>query len=263
LIARADAPPYRGRGKRRSNEDQNVKNMKTLGIAGGLVAAALVGGTLINAVLAAPSTSNSGASAADLADKAAYCETWQKAFADELGVSVDELLPAAKAASIAAIDAAVAAGDLTEERATALKDKINAADGSNACRFFGHPFAGVGHGPKAHFGGPLLSVAADALGMDAGALMQALKSGDSLKDVATAQGKDYASVTTAIHDAVKTKLDAAVANGLDQARADEMLSKLDAALASGDFPLLGHGNGGFPGSGDNQPDDSPDESSAS
>jgi hypothetical protein len=245
------------------NEDQNVKNMKTLGIAGGLVAAALVGGTLINAALAAPSTPNLSKSAADLADKAAYCDTWQKTFADELGVSVDDLLPAAKAASIAAIDAAVAAGDLTEERATALKDKINAADGSNACRFLGHPFAGVGHGPKAHFGGPLLSVAADALGMDAGALIQALRNGDSLKDVATGQGKDYATVTAAIHDAVKTRLDTAVTNGLDQARADEILSKLDAALASGDFPLLRPGHGGFPGSGDDESKESPEESSAS
>ena len=236
--------------------------MKTLGIAGGLVAAALVGGTLINAALAAPSTPSASASAADLAG-GAYCQTWQKAFADKLGVSVDDLLPAAKAASIAAIDAAVAAGDLTEERATALKDKINAADGTNACRFFGHPFAGGGHGPKAHFGGPLLSVAADALGMDAGALMQALKNGDSLKDVATAQGKDYATVTKAIHDAAKTKLDAAVTNGLDQARADEILSKLDAALASGDFPRLGPGHGGFPGSTDDDSKESPDESSAS
>jgi hypothetical protein len=249
--------------KRRSNEDEHVKNMKTLGIAGGLVAAALVGGTLISAVLAAPSSRNTSASAADPADKAAYCETWQKAFADELGVSVDDLLPAAKAASIAAIDAAVTAGDLTEERATALKDKINAADGSNACRFFGHPFAGIGHGLKAHFGGPLLSVAADALGMDAGALVQALRNGDSLKDVATAQGKDYATVTKAIHDAVKTKLDAAITNGLAQARADEILSKLDTALASGDFPLLGRGHGGFPGSGNDESKESPAESSAS
>ena len=239
-----------------------MKNLKTLGIAGGLIAAALVGGTLISAALAAPSSPNS-TTGADLADKAAYCDTWQKKFADELGVSVDDLLPAAKAASIAAIDAALAAGDLTEERATALKDKINAADGSNACRLFGHPFAGVGHGPKAHFGGPLLSVAADALGMDAGALMQALRNGDSLKDVATAQSKDYATVTAAIHDAAKTKLDTAVANGLDQARADEILSKLDAALATGDFPLLGPGHGGFPGSGDDESKESPEESPAS
>jgi hypothetical protein len=227
-----------------------VKNMKTLGIAGGLVAAALVGGTLISAALAAPASPAAGPSSANLAD-GQYCEAWQKAFADQLGVSVDDLLPAAKAASIAAIDAAVAAGDLTAERATALKEKVNAADG-NGCRFFGHPFAGNGHGGgKAHFGGPLLSIAADALGMDAGELMQALRGGDSLQDVATAQGKNYDTVKKAIHDAAKTNLDAAVADGLDQARADEALSKLDEALASGDFPSWGpgRGHGGFPGFG--------------
>ena len=242
-----------------------MKNIKTLGMAGGLVAAALVGGTLINAALAAPSSPNPNASAANPADKAAYCDTWQKTFADQLGVSVSDLLPAGKAASIAAIDAAVAAGDMTAERATALKDKIAAADGSNACRFFGHPFAGGGNGGKAHFGGPLLSTAADALGMDPGALVQALRNGDSLKDVATAQGKDYATVTKAIHDAAKTKLDAAVTSGLDQARADAMLAQIDQALASGDLSQLhpgrGHG-GGFPGLGADKPDAS-EEPSAS
>jgi len=236
-----------------------VKNMKTLGIAGGLVAAALVGGTLISAALAAPSSPGASGSAADLAN-GEYCTAWQEAFAKELGVAVDDLLPAAKAASIAAIDAAVAAGDLTAERATALKEKVNAADGKG-CRFFGHPFAGAGHGPKGHFGGPLLSVAAEALGMEPGALVQALRNGDSLQDVATAQGKDYNTVKQAIHDAVKTKLDAAVADGLDQARADEMLSKLDEALASGDFPqVIGRGHFGF---GHDDADNSPDESSAS
>ena len=236
-----------------------MKNMRTLGIAGGLVAAALVGGTLISAAFAAPASPGAGASSADLAD-GAYCEAWQKAFADELGVSVDDLLPAAKAASIAAIDAAVAAGDLTAERATALKEKVNAADG-NGCRFFGHPFVGNGNGLKGHFGGPLLSVAAEALGMEPGALMQTLRSGDSLQDVATAQGKDYDSVKQAIHDAAKTKLDAAVADGLDQARADEALSKLDEALDSGDFPQsIGRGHLGL---GDDDADESPDESSAS
>lgn len=237
-----------------------MKNLKTLGIAGGMIAAALVGGTLISAALAAPSSPNNNRTAADPADKAAYCDTWQKAFADELGVSVDKLLPAAKAASNAAIDAALAAGDITADRASALKAKIAAADGSNACRFFGHPFAGGGPGIKGHFGGPLLSVAAEALGMDPGALVQALRSGDSLKDVATAQKKDYATVTKAIHDAVKAQLDTAVTNGLDQARADEILSKLDAALASGDFPKWGPGHGGF---GHDDADESPEESSGS
>jgi len=221
-----------------------VKNFKTLGIAGGLVAAALVGGTLISAALAAPSSPGSSAPGADLAD-GEYCEAWQKAFADELGVSVDDLLPAAKAASIAAIDAAVAAGDLTEERATALKEKIDAFDG-NGCRFFGHPSFGGGHGgPKAHFGGPLLSVAAEALGIEPGELMQALRGGDSLQDVATAQGKDYDTVKQAILDAAKTKLDAAVADGLDQARADAALTELDEALDAGEFPAWRPGRGHF------------------
>jgi hypothetical protein len=95
--------------------------------------------------------------------------------------------------------------------------------------------------------------------------MQALRSGDSLQDVASAQGKDYNAVKQAIHDAVKEKLDAAVAEGLDQARADEMLSKLDEALASGEFPQLHHGfgHGGFPGfGGDDEADETDDASSS-
>jgi len=224
-----------------------MKNLKTLGIAGGLVAAALVGGTLINAVLAAPSASPASGSAAALADKSAYCDTWTKAFADKLGVSVGDLLPAAKAATVATIDAAVAAGDLTAERAAALKTKIEAATG-NACRFLGHPFFGPGHGPKAVIGGDLVSAAAKALGMTPAALTEALRKGDSLKDVASSQGKDYHAVSQAVHDAAKADLDKAVANGLDQTRANELLSKLDAALAAGDFPHFGpgRGNGGFP-----------------
>jgi hypothetical protein len=224
-----------------------MKNLKTLGIAGGLVAAVLVGGTLINAALAAPSTSPASGSAADLAAKGAYCETWTKAFADKLGVSVGDVLPAAKAATVATIDAAVAAGDLTAERAAALKAKIEAATG-NACRFLGHPFFGPGHGPHAVIGGDLVSAAAKALGMTPAALLEALRNGDSLKDVASSQGKDYHAVSQAVHDAAKADLDKAVANGLDQARANELLSKLDAALAAGDLPHFGpgRGNGGFP-----------------
>lgn len=239
-----------------------MKNLKNLGIAGGLIAAALVGGTLISAVTAAPSSPGTKTSSADVADKAKYCDTWQEAFADELNVSVDDLLPAAKAASIAAIDAAVTADDMTEARATELKAKVEAADG-NACRLFGHPSMGNRHGPKAHFGGDLLTVAADALGMEPGALRQALRGGDSLRQIATDQVKDYDAVSKAVHDAAKANLDAAVADGLDQARADELLAKLDEALASGDFPNFkpGRGHFGLPGfrhhAADEPPDDAP------
>ena len=235
-----------------------MKNLKTLGIAGGLVAAALVGGTLISAVSASPSGSSAAnGTSADAVDNAKYCDVWQKAFADELNVSVDAVAAAAKAATSATIDAVVAAGDMTQAQATALKARIEAAD-TNVCRLIGHPFRGFGRGPRAHFGADLLNAAAGALGMQPDALMQALRGGDSLQKITTDQGKDYATVSKAVHDAAKAGLDKAVAAGLDQARADEMLANLDAALAAGKFPGhgLGHGHFGFPGR--DGPEESPD-----
>ena len=239
-----------------------MRNLKTLGIAGGLVTAALVGGTLISVVIAAPSgRGGTNAVAATHVDKARYCELWKTTFADELGVSVDDLLPAAKAAAIATIDAAVTAGDLTEARATELKARIEAADGS-ACRLLGHPFLGIGHHLRAHFGRGLLDAAASALGMEPDALMEALRGGDTLQEITTAQGEDYGDVSKAVHDAAKAGLDAAVANGrLDQARADEILANLDEALATGAFPRHRPGFGerfGFPGPWHDEAGESPE-----
>jgi len=110
------------------------------------------------------------------------------------------------------------------------------------------PDFGPGHGPKSAIGADLVSAAAKALGLTPAALIADLRKGDSLKDVASAQSKDYHAVSQAVHDAAKADLDKAVANGLDQARANELLSKLDAALAAGDFPHFGPrlGAGGFP-----------------
>lgn len=236
-----------------------MKNFKTLGIVGGLIAAALVGGTLISVVSASPSGSAAAnGAAADPADYAKYCDVWQKAFARALGVSVEAAQAAAKAATIATIDAAVAGGDLSAERATEIKAKIEAADLSS-CRFLVHPF----HlpGPKAKLGADLLNAAATALGMEPAALIEALRGGDSLQTITTDKGKNYAAVSKAVHDAAKADLDTAVAAGLDQARADEALSKLDEALAAGEFPRHGgRGHWGFRGPGH---DESPDELPAS
>ena len=238
-----------------------MRTFKTLGIAGGFVAAALVGGTLINAVFAAQPSPSTGSTAANPADKAAYCDTWKQAFADALGVSVDKLVPAAKAATLKTIDAAAAAGDITANVASRLKAAVNAADG-NACRFLGHPFLAWGkHAAKVDLGADVLSAAANVLGMQPGALLDALRSGKSLKDITSAQGKNYGTVSKAIHDAAKTNLDALVkAGNLTQTRENGILSQLDAALASGDFPKrFPHpGRGfGFPGFGHDDANASP------
>lgn len=232
-----------------------MKNLKTLGFAGALVAAALVGGTLISSVLAAPSGAaapRNVASGTDTtptttttADVAKYCDLWQKTFAEQLGVSVDKLVPAAKDASKATIDAAVAAGDLPKDIGDRMKAAIDKADG-NGCRLLGAAFHGFGkHAARVDFKVDVVGAAADALGMDKAALIKAVRGGDSLKTIAGNQGKDYADVSKAIHGAAKTDLDALVTAGkMTQAREDTILTNLDKWLAAGgNFP---HGGWGHP-----------------
>jgi len=235
-----------------------MKTLKTLGFAGGLIAAALVGGTLINAVSAAPSGSSATKdAAADPVDAARYCELWQTTFADELGVSADDLVPAAKAATKATIDAAVAAGDLAQDVADRMKGAIDKADG-DGCRLLGAAFHGWGrHAAKVELGVDLFGAAADALGMDKADLFNALRSGDSLEQIAEDQGEDYDDVSQAVHDAAEANLDELVAAGkMTQEREDAFLAKLDEALADGSFPPHRPGWGRFrhsPGAADTTP----------
>lgn len=217
-----------------------MKNLKTLGIAGGMVAAALVGGTLISVVTASPSGSSTTTSTANLADSARYCSLWQETFADELGVSVDDLVPAAKAATIATIDAAVEAGDLAEDVAERMKTAITNADG-DGCRLLGAAFHGWGrHAARVELGADLLGAAAEALSMEKADLVSALRSGDSLEQIAEDQGASYDDVSQAVLEAAEANLDELVAAGnLEQARADEMLANLEEALQSGEWPRHG------------------------
>jgi hypothetical protein len=230
-----------------------MKNLKTLGFAGALVAAALVGGTLISAVMAAPSgpsapkatAPNTTTNTTTTPDVAKYCDLWQKTFAEQLGVSVDKLVPAAKAASKATIDAAVANGDLPKDVGERMKAAIDKADG-NGCRLLGAAFHGFGkHAARVDFKVDVVGAAATALGMDKAALIKAVRGGDSLKTIAGDQSKDYADVSKAIHDAAKTDLDALVTAGkMAQAREDSILTNLDKWLAAGgSFP---HGGWGLP-----------------
>jgi hypothetical protein len=219
-----------------------MKTLKAFGMAGGLVAAALVGGTLISAVTAAPAAppGSSAALDADELDAGAHCQTWKEAFAAELGVSVDDLVPAAKAATIATIDTAVANGDLPEDVATRMKEQVQNADG-DGCRLLGAGFHAWGrHAARADFRLDWVTAASDALGMEPAELIASLRDGDTLRQVSEAQGVDYDAVSKAILDAAKADLDALVAAGrITQARADERLASLDQALKSDKFPPLG------------------------
>ena len=202
---------------------------KTLGMAGALLLSALVGGTLIGSALAQDETTDTDTAT----DVGAYCDTFMDAFAAQLGSTRDEVIAAGKAAANAALDAAVAAGDVTEERAADIRERIDAYDGEG-CAFGGAFKLGFGHGVARGFlGGDVFEAAADALGIESSALIEQLGEATSLEALAGEQGVGYDDVKASILAAVQADLDAAVAEGMDQERADEVIARLTTWLDEG------------------------------
>ena len=253
-----------------------MSRIRIAGVGVALVLSALIGGTIIGSVAAGtlpsagggapaaavaspgqdPSGSAAGSAAASAAgagpDSAAtgqapgkYCESFRKAFAAALGVDESKLGPAATTATASTIDAALAAGDLSQAQADRLQALLKAAQLGGCPRFIGRigqarPVAGVIRDG--------VQAAATALGLTPAALHAQLQAGKSLKDIATALGVPYATVTAAAVSAVKVKLDAAIAAGtIRQAREDRILARLEANLAAGRLRNPAPGASGTPG----------------
>lgn len=166
--------------------------------------------------------------------------------AKHLGVSTDKLQDATKAAATEQVDAALAAGTITEAQAAAIKERIASGGGYAVGPGFGGPHRGGGH----------LDDAATYLGLTAAELRTELAGGKTLAEVAEAQGKTVAELKAALLASEKQELAAAVADGrLTQAQADEILAgageRFDAMIA-GTLPARGgfgpgghHGGHGF------------------
>ena len=221
-----------------------MKSLKILGIAGALVASAVVGGTLMSAVSAHPDTSPATSNGTPpVADPAAgeYCQTFLDALAANLGVDVADLTPAARDAAKSTVDAAVANGDLTAAIGEAIKTRIDGADGTG-CAWLGMRWQQAVRGAVTRgIGADLLQAAADTLNLEPANLRSMLVDGDSLKQIAADQGVDYATLRSAIHDAAKADLDKVVAAGnMTADREQQILDRLDQALTDG---KLFNGNG--------------------
>jgi hypothetical protein len=191
-----------------------------------------------------------GAGAAVAATSAAFDpkeeqEAFEAAVAEKLGVTTQELQDAYKEASLERLDAAVAAGRITEEEADAIREGIESGT------FLGPK--GFGFGPHIHIeGGPALDGAADYLGLSEAELHERLRNGESLAEIAKAEGKSVDGLEQALLAAAKERLDQAVEDGrITAVQRDEMLERLESkigALVNGLLerhgPGFGHRFGG-------------------
>ena len=207
-----------------------MKSLK-LKIAGGTAALAAVlgGGAAVAATQLSP-TQESNAIVADAAK--------------QLGVSADELNAALKQALENRVDAAVEAGTLTEAQATELKQRIDAGE---------VPLVGIGPGPGhrgGHHGFVDFDAAAAYLGVTEAELRTSLEDGDTLAEIATANGKTAAGLVDALVAAAKADLDEKVESGrLTEAQRTSILADLESRMedvVAGEFSFGFRGRHGGP-----------------
>lgn len=142
------------------------------------------------------------------------------AIAEAKGLDETELQAAIQTVVGKRIDAAVAAGDLTQSQAAALKARLE-----SVAPFFGQGFGLGGFGMR-------------GLGMGGQTLAGII--GDPQELLAEATGKSVEELQTAVKGVIKQRLDSAVAEGkITQAEADAFLARLDEGL-----PFFGGGLGG-------------------
>jgi hypothetical protein len=142
------------------------------------------------------------------------------AIAAKLGVTPEQFQAAVTAVAVARIDAAVASGKLSAERAAKLKQAL--ADGK-----LGKLRLGLHKQAKAFAKrGAAVKAFTEYLGVTKAELRAELKAGKSLAEIAKANGKTPAGVVNLALEKISARLDMAVAKGrLTEARKQELLAK--------------------------------------
>jgi hypothetical protein len=177
--------------------------------------------------------------------------------AQQLGVQPSALTSALEKAEEDQIDSEVSTGDLTQSQGDAMK----AAIASGQVPLIGTPGIGGGFGHvSAGIGGfglfGDLDAAATYLGLTGSQIASDLRSGQTLADLATAQGKTADGLVAALVAAEKSTLDGLVSSGkLSADQETQIESNLEQQITSlvngthtgpgGGGMGFGHGRGGF------------------
>ncbi len=157
--------------------------------------------------------------------------------AEQLGVSASELEEALTKALQNRVDAAVDDGRLTEEQGEALKERLAEGD---------VPLIGLGPGGPAGLGHHHVIVdlagAAAYLDLTEAELRTALlDDGQTLAEIAEAEGKSVDGLVAALVSAARERLDGAVEDGrLTEEQRTDLLAELEEAIRTGveeDLPL--------------------------
>jgi hypothetical protein len=180
-----------------------------------------------------------------------FRERLHQAIAGILGISVEEYETAIDTAQGQVLDEAVADGWLTQEQAEKMQERMNQAPGPHP---MGRGFPG-GHGAWGGRGNPLISVAADELGMELSDLMAELQEGKSIAEVAEEQGVDPQTIADAhLAQVAETLADAVENERITQEQADSTLEHITETVddqlesACGGFRpggFMGRGGRGF------------------
>lgn len=150
-------------------------------------------------------------------------QTFLGRVAEKLGIGEDELRSAMTEAQQDIIDEQVAEGRLTAEQGERLKERVEE-------RGFLGPFDrfAIGAHVRHQVGGLTVEAAATVLDMEPEGLLDELRDGKSMAEVAEAHGMSADEFTQALLSQVKTQLDALVADGeITQEQADATFERIE------------------------------------
>jgi uncharacterized protein YidB (DUF937 family) len=197
----------------------NIMNFRTR-----LLSAAAAVTLLTTGAIATISQASAQEPEPPVAEQGARKGKFLERIAEKLGITQEELQAAIQAAATDAVDEALADGRITQEQADKARERIESGKGLRG--FFERRQERREH-RRDMVRQSLIESASTALGMTADELKTALKAGNSVADVAEAEGVSLDSVKAQITSDAEAKLDQAVADGkIKQERADAALAKL-------------------------------------